>query len=119
MWGVDPQKSSEPENLEAGSHWHLAHSLYTMQTVDDLRMEAAHKKRKFGHTASKLAPRKRFAADALPWKTVDVGTGSLLDAEGFFGLEEVEGVEVVKHGDKVEFVSAYPGRSPTPWYVQD
>jgi hypothetical protein len=27
------------------------------------------------------------------------------DAEGFFGLEEVEGVEVVREGDVVKFVS--------------
>jgi ATP-dependent RNA helicase DDX24/MAK5 len=26
------------------------------------------------------------------------------DAEGFFGLEEVEGVEVIREGDTVKFV---------------
>jgi hypothetical protein len=29
------------------------------------------------------------------------------DAEGFFGLEEVEGVDVVREGDVVKFVSVH------------
>lgn len=45
-----------------------------------------------------------MSVDSLPWKKVEVPE-MLDDAEGFYGLEEVEGVEVVRHGDKIEFVS--------------
>lgn len=45
------------------------------------------------------------AADSLPWTAVAVPE-MFNDAEGFFGLEEVTGVEVVRDGDNVRFVSA-------------
>lgn len=44
------------------------------------------------------------AADALPWNEVEM-PDMFDDAEGFFGLEEVEGVEVVRDGNTVQFVS--------------
>lgn len=44
------------------------------------------------------------SVDSLAWKTVDVPE-MFDDAEGFYGLEEVEGVEIVRDGDTVKFVS--------------
>lgn len=44
------------------------------------------------------------AIDSLPWNEVQLPE-MFDDAEGFFGLEEVEGVEVVREGDHVKFVS--------------
>jgi hypothetical protein len=41
--------------------------------------------------------------DKLPWKTVDVPE-MFDDAEGFYGLEEVTGVEVIREGNTVKFV---------------
>ncbi|KAL2176217.1 P-loop containing nucleoside triphosphate hydrolase protein [Thermothelomyces heterothallicus CBS 202.75] len=48
--------------------------------------------------------------DALPWKSVDVPE-MFDDAEGFYGLEEVEGVEVVREGGTVKFVTAADAES--------
>ena len=50
------------------------------------------------------APKKAVAVDALPWNEVKLPE-MFDDAEGFFGLEEVEGVEVVREGDNIRFVS--------------
>lgn len=47
--------------------------------------------------------KRKVAVSALPWKTVEVPE-MFDDAEGFYGLEVIEGVDVVKHGDNVEFV---------------
>ncbi len=44
-----------------------------------------------------------MALDALPWNEVEM-PDMFEDAEGFFGLEEVEGVEVIREGDTVKFV---------------
>jgi hypothetical protein len=44
------------------------------------------------------------SVDSLAWKTVEVPE-MFDDAEGFYGLEEVEGVEIVRDGDTVRFVS--------------
>ncbi|KUJ12295.1 DEAD-domain-containing protein [Mollisia scopiformis] len=53
-----------------------------------------------------IKPQKRaLAVDALPWNEVKMPE-MFDDAEGFFGLEEVEGVEVVKEGGNVKFVTA-------------
>jgi len=43
------------------------------------------------------------ALDALPWNEVEM-PDMFEDAEGFFGLEEVEGVEVIREGGTVKFV---------------
>ncbi|KAK3381486.1 P-loop containing nucleoside triphosphate hydrolase protein [Podospora didyma] len=68
------------------------------------------KKRKLTKTPAGQAKRQKtvskraYPIDALPWKTVEVGE-MYDDAEGFYGLEEVEGVEIVKEGETVKFVS--------------
>ena len=46
--------------------------------------------------------------DALPWKEVEM-PDMFEDAEGFFGLEEVDGVEVIREGDNVKFVGTFSG----------
>lgn len=49
--------------------------------------------------------------DALPWNEVQM-PDMFNDAEGFFGLEEIEGVEVVREGNTVKFVRMqYNGRT--------
>ena len=62
----------------------------------------------------KIAPAKKTSApvskqsvavDALPWNEVKM-PDMFNDAEGFFGLEEVEGVEVIKEGSTMKFVRA-------------
>lgn len=79
-------------------------------------MDTSQKKRKQGASE---APQKRrktqqpqqikskrpVAVDKLRWKTVEVPE-MFDDAEGFYGLEEVEGVEVVRQGDTISFVAA-------------
>lgn len=74
------------------------------------------RKRSDGHAkrtkASAAAPKRQksnagkkvTSVDALSWKSVDVPE-MFDDAEGFYGLEEVEGVEIVRDGDTVKFVS--------------
>ncbi|KAL2261088.1 hypothetical protein VTK26DRAFT_4723 [Humicola hyalothermophila] len=44
---------------------------------------------------------------SLPWKSVEIPK-MFGDAEGFYGLEEVDGVDVVKEGNVVKFVAAVP-----------
>lgn len=56
----------------------------------------------------RVKSKRPVAVDNLRWKTVDVPE-MFDDAEGFYGLEEVEGVEVVREGNKIQFVSS---RSP-------
>ncbi|KAF6804372.1 ATP-dependent rna helicase mak5 [Colletotrichum sojae] len=75
------------------------------QTVD---ASQAPKKRQKSGAVKPGPPKKRtVGASALPWKKVDVPE-MFDDAEGFYGLEVIEGVDVVKHGDNVEFVAALP-----------
>ncbi|RDW85602.1 dead box helicase [Coleophoma crateriformis] len=47
----------------------------------------------------------KVAVDALPWNEAQL-PDMFDDAEGFFGLEEVEGVEVIRDGNVVQFVTA-------------
>lgn len=47
--------------------------------------------------------KQKVALDALPWNEVEM-PDMFEDAEGFYGLEEVEGVEVVRDGNTVQFV---------------
>lgn len=55
--------------------------------------------------ATAALPKRSVAVDALPWNEVTM-PDMFDDAEGFFGLEEVEGVEVVKEGGAYRFVRA-------------
>lgn len=77
------------------------------------------KKRKFGKTPNgqpqkrqkgnfakakqPAAPRRVVTAGEIQWKTVALPE-MFADAEGFFGLEEVEGVDVVRSGSTIQFV---------------
>ncbi|KFY11801.1 hypothetical protein V492_04264 [Pseudogymnoascus sp. VKM F-4246] len=47
------------------------------------------------------------ALDALPWNEVEM-PDMFEDAEGFFGLDEVDNVEVVRDGNQVKFVTKKP-----------
>lgn len=81
-------------------------------------MEANNKKRKLlkPHTGrvSKKArnlskagaggkKKKQVDVNSLKWRTVDVPE-MFDDAEGFYGLEEIDGVEIVRNGNTVQFV---------------
>lgn len=67
------------------------------------------KKRQKIETTKNSKPKRAVAVDALPWNEVTM-PDMFNDAEGFFGLEEVEGVEIVKDGGNVKFVSPKCGR---------
>ncbi|PQE19532.1 hypothetical protein CJF32_00007509 [Rutstroemia sp. NJR-2017a WRK4] len=54
---------------------------------------------------SKTAPKKQVAVNSLPWNEVQMPE-MFDDAEGFYGLEEVDDVEVVREGDVVRFMSS-------------
>ncbi|KAL1871640.1 ATP-dependent RNA helicase [Diaporthe australafricana] len=70
------------------------------------------KRKKAPAKASKSSKPKRVVdANSLAWKAVDLPE-MFNDAEGFFGLEEISGIEVVRNGDVVKFVTADDG--PTP-----
>ncbi|KAM0331376.1 hypothetical protein ACHAQA_003049 [Verticillium albo-atrum] len=62
------------------------------------------KRQKLAGAKSVPVPKKRKAvsAEKLPWKKVDVHE-MFDDAEGFYALEAIEGVDVVRTGDKIEF----------------
>jgi ATP-dependent RNA helicase DDX24/MAK5 len=53
--------------------------------------------------ASKPVQKFPVAVDALPWAEVEMPE-MFDDAEGFYGLEEVEGVEIIREGATVSFV---------------
>ncbi|KUI69294.1 ATP-dependent RNA helicase MAK5 [Cytospora mali] len=66
----------------------------------------SNKKRKPSAPSKAAAKPKRVVeASSLAWQSVDLPE-MFNDAEGFFGLEEVTGVEVVREGNTVKFVSA-------------
>ncbi|KAK0641022.1 P-loop containing nucleoside triphosphate hydrolase protein [Cercophora newfieldiana] len=50
-------------------------------------------------------PKRPMSVDALSWKTVDVPE-MFDDAEGFYGLEVVEGVDIVNKDGTVQFIAA-------------
>lgn len=64
------------------------------------------KRRKPSAPQKKAAAKPKQVVDAssLAWESVDL-PAMFNDAEGFFGLEEVKGIEVVRNGNTVKFVS--------------
>ncbi|PBP21879.1 DEAD/DEAH box helicase [Diplocarpon rosae] len=56
-------------------------------------------------TTPKGPVKRPVVLDALPWNEVKI-PDMYDDAEGFYGLEEIEGVEVVREGNTVKFVTA-------------
>ncbi|KAF3761451.1 DEAD-domain-containing protein [Cryphonectria parasitica EP155] len=60
---------------------------------------------KKGIPAAPARPKRAVDANKLPWKAVDIPE-MFDDAEGFFGLEEVTGVDVVRNGNTIKFVAA-------------
>lgn len=67
----------------------------------------AQKKRKVEHAGNKQKTRKAIAIDNLAWKAVEL-PDRLDDAEGFFGLEEIDDVEVIKTGAKGDVIYKAP-----------
>lgn len=62
------------------------------------------KRQKIERMKKDAAEKRAVALDALPWSEVQM-PDMFEDAEGFYGLEEVEGIEVVRDGKIVQFVS--------------
>ncbi len=64
------------------------------------------KRQKIEKSAKPTIKKRPVAVDELPWNEVQM-PDLLDDAEGFYGLEEVEDVEILRSGDKVQFVCQY------------
>lgn len=64
------------------------------------------KRQKIEPGKTEKVEKRAVPADALPWNEIEM-PDMFDDAEGFFGLEEVEGVEVVREGNTVKFVSSF------------
>jgi ATP-dependent RNA helicase DDX24/MAK5 len=62
------------------------------------RLEKAKKPASKVPTLAEPAPPKTFKLDELPWNEVAM-PDRLEDVKGFFGLEEIEGVEVIQTGN--------------------
>jgi hypothetical protein len=73
-----------------------------MGSMNKRKRSDGHGKRSKGQKNN--AGKRVTRVDSLAWTSVDVPE-MFDDAEGFFGLEEVEGVDVVREGDVVKFVS--------------
>ncbi|KAL1869695.1 hypothetical protein VTK73DRAFT_3032 [Phialemonium thermophilum] len=65
--------------------------------------QALKKRRKLRQPDNK--PKRPVRVDELKWRTVEVPE-MFDDAEGFYGLEEIDGVDVVRQGDTVQFMAA-------------
>ncbi|KAF9870909.1 ATP-dependent rna helicase mak5 [Colletotrichum karsti] len=66
------------------------------------------KKRQKSVVAKSGPSKKRsVGVNSLPWKKVDVPE-MFDDAEGFYGLEVIDGVDIVRNGDQVAFVTDLP-----------
>ncbi len=63
-----------------------------------------HSKRQKSNSNQGQVQKRVVSVDALAWRSVELPE-MFDDAEGFYGLEEVEGVDVVRQGDIVQFVS--------------
>jgi ATP-dependent RNA helicase DDX24/MAK5 len=61
------------------------------------------KKRQRTEHATPATEKRPVKLDALPWNQVEL-PDMFEDAEGFFGLEEIDGVDIVREGDAVKFV---------------
>jgi ATP-dependent RNA helicase DDX24/MAK5 len=71
--------------------------------------QKSRKRQKAGHVQD-VTGKRPVALDSLPWNEVQM-PDMFEDAEGFFGLEEIDGVDVLRDGDTVKFVRAIE-RSP-------
>jgi ATP-dependent RNA helicase DDX24/MAK5 len=61
------------------------------------------KKRQRTEHATPAVEKRPVKLDGLLWNAVQL-PDMFEDAEGFFGLEEIEGVDIVREGDTVKFV---------------
>lgn len=65
--------------------------------------QRSHKRQRIEAPKKGRTEKKSVPVDALPWNEVKL-PDMFNDAEGFYGLEEVEGVEVLREDDRVKFV---------------
>ena len=73
------------------------------------------KKRQRTEAAPNAVQKRPVKLDGLPWSEVQL-PDMFEDAEGFFGLEEVEGVDVVRDGGTIKFVR-FIVMPPIRWYM--
>lgn len=71
------------------------------------KSQRSKKRQKIEPVKDAVLEKRKVAVDALPWHEVEM-PDMFDDAEGFFGLEEVEGVEVIRDGDTIQFVCLPP-----------
>ena len=116
LMSVTKLLSPKPMHLEnTKKKLNLNCALYNL-LIGGYVMEPPTKKRKSNHEIKKAKAQKkksRGAIDALPWKQVGLPDG-LDDYEGFLGLEEIDGVDVVQNGtDGIVLAPKSSGESNT------
>ena len=77
------------------------------KSATSVKKSGQSKRRRLQHTKPHRVtkPKRAVEVNALPWRSVEVPE-MFDDAEGFFGLEEIEGVDVVRTGGTVQFVGS-------------
>ena len=78
-----------------------------------LKSQRSNKRRRVERTVRADAKLRKVSLDALKWKEVELPE-MFNDAEGFYGLEEVDDVEVVRHERKIEYRVCHPNKSCQP-----
>ncbi|KAI0839920.1 DEAD-domain-containing protein [Hypoxylon sp. FL0890] len=77
----------------------------TSQTTNAPAKKKAKAHQQALRSTKKTKARKPITANSLQWRKAKL-PDMFNDAEGFYGLEEVDDVEVIRNGDKVEFRAA-------------
>ncbi|ROT36473.1 DEAD-domain-containing protein [Sodiomyces alkalinus F11] len=98
-----PSKILTQSDCEHTPHTMAPISKNKRKTPEAGSSAAPSKRQKVAAKSSASSKKKRvFSVNALAWKKVDIPE-MFDDAEGFYGLEAIEGVDVVKNGDQIEF----------------
>lgn len=74
------------------------------QQPSDAGQKPQKRQKSAGGGKNEPSKKRKVNAASLPWQKVELPE-MFGDAEGFYGLEVIEGVDVIKHGDNIEFVS--------------
>jgi ATP-dependent RNA helicase DDX24/MAK5 len=78
-----------------------------------LKSQRSKKRQKVAYTVNTDAKSRKVSLDELKWKEVELPE-MFDDAEGFYGLEEVDDVEVVRYEGTIEYRVCYPQESCRP-----
>ncbi|WYZ38019.1 hypothetical protein EsH8_II_001525 [Colletotrichum jinshuiense] len=77
------------------------------QQPSDAGQKPQKRQKSAGGGKNEPSKKRKVNAASLPWQKVELPE-MFGDAEGFYGLEVIEGVDVIKHGDNIEFVASIP-----------